>query len=52
MDFFDDIQIEELENFDFVGDMNEFLFDEEDRLYPTLNSKFDINEYLNGNIDY
>lgn len=44
MDWFDDIQIEELQNFDFV---EEDLIDiiEED-------NNFNMNEYLNSNYDY
>ena len=44
MDCFDDIQIEELENFDFIEeDLSELI--EEDK-------NFNMNEYLNSNIDY
>jgi Ran GTPase-activating protein (RanGAP) involved in mRNA processing and transport len=44
MDCFDDLQIEELQNFDFVAEDLEDLIDEDD--------KFSINEYINGNYDY
>ena len=44
MDWFDDIQIEELENFDFIEeDLSELI---EER------NNFNMNEYLNSNIDY
>jgi hypothetical protein len=44
MDWFDDIQIEELENFDFIEeDFSELI--EEDK-------NFNMNEYLNSSIDY
>ena len=44
MDWFDDIQIEELENFDFIeGDLTDLIEDKKD---------FNMNEYLNSNIDY
>ena len=50
MDCFDDIQIEEFSSFDFVEEMNEGLFDEdEDGEKPP---KFNLNEYINGNYDY
>ena len=44
MDCYDDIQIEELQNFDFVEEDLGDLIDED--------SKFDIKNYLNGNYDY
>jgi hypothetical protein len=44
MDDFDDLQIEEFSSFDFVEEMNEGLFEEED------NKSFDV--YLKSNIDY
>ena len=44
MDCYDDIQIEELQNFDFVEEDLVDLIDEDD--------KFNINEYINGNYDY
>jgi len=44
MDCFDDLQIEELENFDFVAEDLVDLIDED--------NKFNINEYINGNYDY
>lgn len=44
MDCFDDLQIEELENFDFVGEDLSDLIEEE--------NNFNLNEYLNSNIDY
>jgi hypothetical protein len=43
MNHFDDIQVEELENFDFCFDG---LFDEEEKDAQSFNS------YLNSNIDY
>jgi hypothetical protein len=44
MDHFDDIQIEELENFDFVEkDLVDLIEEETD---------FNIKDYLNGNYDY
>jgi hypothetical protein len=45
MDHFDDVQIEEFSSFDFVEEMNEGLFEEEE------NDK-SFNSYLNSNIDY
>jgi len=45
MDSFDDIQIEEFSSFDFVEEMNEGIFDEED------NDK-SFNTLLNSNIDF
>ena len=50
MDRFDDIQIEEFSSFDFVEEMNEGLFDDEEGGEPS--SKFNLNEYINGNYDY
>ena len=44
MDWYDDIQIEELENFDSVGEDLEDLIIEQ--------QEFNMNEYLNSNIDY
>ena len=44
MDCFDDLQIDELENFDFVAEDLVDLIDED--------NKFNMNEYLNGNYDY
>ena len=44
MDWFDDIQIEELQNFDFIEeDISELIEERND---------FNMNEYLNSNIDY
>ena len=44
MNCFDDIQIEELQNFDFVErDLIELIEEEND---------FNMKEYLNGNYDY
>jgi len=44
MDCFDDIQVEELENFDFVErDLTDIIEEQDD---------FNMNEYLNGNYDY
>ena len=45
MDSFDDLQIEEFSSFDFVQEMNEPLFEEED------NDK-SFNTLLNSNIDF
>ena len=50
MDCFDDIQIEEFSSFDFVEEMNEGLFDEDED--GKQSSKFNLNEYINGNYDY
>ena len=44
MDCFDDIQIEELQNFDFVGEDLIDLIEEE--------NDFNIKDYINGNYDY
>ena len=44
MDWFDDTQIEELENFDFIEEDVSELFEEK--------NDFNMNEYLNSNIDY
>ena len=44
MDCFDDIQIEEIENFDFVGEDLSDLIEED--------NNFNLNDYLNSNIDY
>ena len=44
MDWFDDIQIEELQNFDFIEqDLLDLIEDTND---------FNMNEYLNNNYDY
>ena len=43
MDHFDDISIEEFSSFDFVEEMNESIEQDE---------KFNVNDYLNSNIDY
>ena len=44
MDCFDDLQIEELENFDFVErDLTDIIEEQDD---------FNMNDYLNGNYDY
>jgi hypothetical protein len=45
MDSFDDFQVEEFSSFDFVEEMNEGLFDEEED-----NKSF--NKLLNSNIDF
>lgn len=45
MDSFDDIQIEDFSHFDFVEEMNEGLFDEEDN-----DKSFDA--FLNSNVDF
>jgi hypothetical protein len=44
MDHFDDVQIEELTNFDYVAD--------EDFINNLTDEDFNINDYLNSNIDY
>jgi hypothetical protein len=44
MDSFNDTQIEELTNFDYIAD--------EDYLDEIVNDEFNLNEYLNGNYDY
>jgi len=44
MDWFDDIQIEELQNFDFIEEDISDLIEEK--------NNFNMNEYLNSNIDY
>ena len=44
MDCFDDIQIEELQNFDFVGEDLIDLIEEE--------NDFNMKDYLNSNYDY
>ena len=44
MNCFDTIQIEEMENFDFVSEDLEDMIEEQ--------KKFNMKEYLNGNIDY
>ena len=44
MDWFDDIQIEELQNFDFIEEDISELIEE--------TKNFNMNEYLNSNIDY
>ena len=46
MDDYDDVQIEEFSSFDFVEEMNEGLFDEDDNDDKTFNS------FLNSNYDY
>lgn len=51
MDCFDDIQIEEFSTFDFVDDLNECFLDDGDDYNPK-GSKFDLNDYINGNYDY
>ena len=45
MDWYDDIQVEELQSFDFIEDeevLNEIINDD----------SFNVNDYLNSNIDY
>ena len=44
MDWFDDIQIEELQNFDFIEEDISELIEEQ--------TNFNMNEYLKSNIDY
>ena len=44
MDWFDDTQVEELENFDFIEEDISELIEE--------TNNFNMNEYLNSNIDY
>jgi hypothetical protein len=46
MDHFDDVQVEEFSSFDFVEEMNEGLFDEEE------NNDKSFNSFLNSNYDY
>jgi len=46
MDDFDDLSVEEFSTFDFVEEMNEGLFDEEEDTKKTFDT------YLNSNIDY
>jgi len=46
MDHFDDVQVEEFSSFDFVEEVNEGLFDEDDNNDKTFNS------FLNSNYDY
>ena len=43
MDWFDDIQVEEMENFDQYEDLSDLIEEEQE---------FNMNEYLNSNIDY
>lgn len=50
MDHFDDVQIEEFSSFDFVEEMNEGLFNDDDEVENT--SKFNLSDYINGNYDY
>ena len=45
MDDYDDLQVEEFSNFDFVEEMNENLFDDDDKEDKTFNS------FLNSNTD-
>jgi hypothetical protein len=45
MDDYDDLQVEEFSNFDFVEEMNEGLFDDD-------NDDKTFNSYLNSNTDY
>jgi hypothetical protein len=46
MDHFDDVQVEEFSSFDFVEEMNEGLFDEEE------NSDKSFNSFLKSKYDY
>jgi hypothetical protein len=46
MDHFDDIQVEEFSTFDFVEEMNEGLFEEEE------DNKKSFDTYLNSTTDY
>jgi hypothetical protein len=46
MDDFDDLSVEEFSHFDFVEEMNEGLFEEEE------DNKKTFDTYLNSNIDY
>jgi hypothetical protein len=46
MDDYDDLQVEEVCNFDFVEEMNEGLFEEEE------DNKKSFDTYLNSNTDY
>ena len=43
MDWFDDIQVEEMENFDQYEDLSDLIEEEQE---------FNMNEYLNSKIDY
>jgi hypothetical protein len=45
MDDYDDLQVEEFSNFDFVEEMNEGLFDDD-------NDDKTFNSFLNSNTDY
>lgn len=45
MDHFDDLQIEEFSHFDFVEEMNECLFDEQE-------DEKTFNALLNSNVDF
>jgi len=45
MESFDDIQIEDFSSFDFVEEMNEGIFDEED-------DEKTFNAFLNSNFDF
>jgi hypothetical protein len=45
MDHFDDVQIEEFSSFDFVEEMNEGLFDEEE-------DEKSFNAFLKSNLDF
>ena len=50
MDDYDDLQVEEFSNFDFVEEMNENLFDDDE--IKDKKKSFNFYSYLNSNIDY
>jgi hypothetical protein len=50
MDDYDDLQVEEFSNFDFVEEMNENLFDDDE--IKDKKKSFNFDSYLNSNIDY
>lgn len=49
MDDYDDLQVEEFSNFDFVEEMNENLFYDE---VKDKKKSFNFDSYLNSNTDY
>lgn len=49
MDDYDDLQVEEFSNFDFVEEMNENLFDDE---VIDKKKSFNFDSYLNSKTDY
>ena len=50
MDDYDDLQVEEVSYFDFVEEMNENLFDDDE--IKDKKKSFNFDSYLNSNIDY